>query len=207
MDAHPAQVFFMKHSLRQRLVWQCLGITLAAALVGALTARPLLRYLIDHRALHNGPWRTSASTGSANANPWERAAVALAGLYALTSQEAVYYTTFTDSEGRALRGSCEYRVLGQVPPARWWSLTVYGADHYLVPNAAGLYARHAGNLPLRPEGGLDIALSSQQESPGYLPIPQNDQFSLTLRLYNPAASVLEQLSAVALPAIHRERCA
>ena len=189
---------------RKSLAWTAL--VMASAIVGAATTKPLLRYLIDRHATHNGPWRTSANTGSAAANPWERAAVALAGLYALTPQEAVYYTAFTDSSGEMLRGECHYRVRGAPPPARWWSLTAYGADHYLVPNPAGLYARHAGNLPPSPDGRFDIALAPQATLEGSLPTPAEGPYSVTLRVYNPAPEVLAHLATLPLPSIIRESC-
>ena len=189
---------------RQALAWA--AVILASAVVGAASTKPLLRYLIDRHATHNGPWRTSANTGSAAANPWERAAVAVAGLYALTPQEAVYYTAFTDSDGKTLRGECRYRVQGVPPPARWWSLTAYGADHYLVPNPANLYARHAGNLPPSPDGHFDITLAPQAIAEGILPTPAEGPYSVTLRVYNPAPAVLAQLATLPLPSIVRESC-
>ncbi|MES2883386.1 MAG: DUF1214 domain-containing protein [Pseudomonadota bacterium] len=191
-------------ALRKALAWA--AVILASALVGAFSTKPLLRYLIDRHATHNGPWRTSANTGSVAANPWERAAVAVAGLYALTPQEAVYYTAFTDSSGETLRGECRYRVQGAPPPARWWSLTAYGADHYLVPNAAGVYARHAGNLPPSPDGRFDIALAPQAATELSLPTPAEGPYSVTLRVYNPAPAVLAQLATLPLPTIVRESC-
>ncbi len=185
---------------------QLTAVVLAAAVAGALATKPLLAYLIDRYALRNGPWRTSIDTGSASANPYERAAVALAGLYALTPAEAVYFTAFTDSAGETLRGECRYRLRGTPPPARWWSLTAYGADHYLVPNAAGIYARHAGNLPAEADGHFEIALAAKADAANGLPIPPEGPFSLTLRLYNPGPAVLTQLATVSLPSITAEGC-
>jgi len=181
-------------------------VVVAAAITGAATTKPLLSLLIDRGAVHNGPWRTSATTGSAAGNPWEKAAVALAGLYALTPQEAVYFTAFTDSAGEALRGECRYRVQGAAPPARWWSITAYDADHYLVRNQAGLYARHAGNLPMSAGGRFDFALSATATAETGLPIPVEGPFSLTVRVYNPAPAVLAQLATLPLPVIVREGC-
>lgn len=189
-----------------RRLLQATAVVIAAAMTGAVLTKPLLAYLIDHHALHNGPWRTSAHTGSVAANPYERAAVAVAGLYALTPAEAVYYTAFTDSGGEALRGDCRYRVTGTPPPARWWSLTAYGADHYLVPNAAQRYARHAGNLPPSADGRFDIDLSPRPSADHGLPTPAEGAFSLTLRLYNPQPEVAAQLASLPLPRIIREGC-
>lgn len=186
--------------------WRVIGVVIAAAISGALVTQPLLAYLIDQRATRNGPWRTSANTGRAAANPWERAAVALAGLYALTPEEAIYFTAFTDSAGEVLRGECRYRLRGRPPPARWWSVTVYGADHYLVPNDAQVYARNPGTLPTRADGGFDIALAANAVGVSTLPLPASGPFSLTLRLYNPPAEVMGMLPTLSLPGIVREDC-
>jgi hypothetical protein len=186
--------------------WPLTVVVLAAALTGALSTKPLLGVLMERHATHNGPWRTSATTGSSAANPWERATVALAGLYALTPQEAIYYTAFTDSSGEPLRGDCRYAVRGTAPPARWWSLTAYGADHFLVPNPAHRYARNASNLRVGPDGRFEIAVAAQAPAENGLPSPPQGPFSLTLRLYNPAPDVLQQIATLPLPRITREGC-
>ena len=181
-------------------------VVLAAALSGVLLTQPLLRLLIDHYATRNGPWRTSGDTGRADANPYTRAAVAIAGLYALTPQEAVYFTAFTDSSGEPLRGECHYQLIGQPPAARWWSITVYGADHFLVPNAAGRYSRNANTLSFEADGHFKLDLASTASGDNSLPIPERGPFSLTLRLYNPPASVLAALETTALPTLTRGDC-
>lgn len=192
--------------MQLRAVVQTAGVVLAAAVTGALITKPLVGHLMDQQAIHNGPWRTSATTGSADANPYERAAVAIAGLYALTREEAIYYTALSDNSGEPLRGECRYRVQGTPPPARWWSLTAYGADHFLVPNAAGVYARNANTLPLAADGRYTLMLASDATADSGLPIPTSGPFSLTLRLYNPAPQVLTQLATLALPTIALEHC-
>mgnify|MGYP001612849531 CR=1 FL=1 len=179
---------------------------LAAAITGALTTKPLIGHLMQQQAIHNGPWTTSNNTGSSDANPWERAAIAIAGLYALSRDEAIYFTAFTDSSGNKLRGDCRYRVRGAAPSARWWSLTLYGADHYLVPNSADVYAQSPASLPPMVDGRFDIAVAPNVTGPATLPSPASGAFSLTLRLYNPPTEVLGQLPALALPEIQREGC-
>ncbi len=195
--------------LRTRTYLQLGATTLAAAVVGVLLLKPVLGLLMERNSIHNGPWRTSADTGSAAADPWTRAAVAIAGLYALSREEAVYYTAFTDSAGDTLRGECRYRISGTPPPARWWSLTVYGADHYLVPNTANRYAINAGNFRPDALGRMQIALIAEAVGTAQadaLPIPAQGPYSLTLRLYNPPPSLAAQLASVPLPTIQREAC-
>src|SRR5262245_22551598 len=91
-------------------------------------------------AVSDGPWQTSLDTGSSAANMYQRARVAVHGLLALNRSETIYYTANTDSDGAPLTGACRYELTGRDPPARWWSITAYGADDYLIPNPAGRYS-------------------------------------------------------------------
>lgn len=187
------------------------GTVLSAAVAGVLLLRPVLTTLMERNSVHNGPWRTSATTGSAEGNPWERAAVAVGGLYALRREEAIYFTAFTDSTGEPLRGECRYRLEGPTPPARWWSLTAYGADHFLVPNTAGRYAVNGHSLPSAARERIELELSADADAaatrPDLLPVPPRGAFSVTLRLYNPPSELAEQLASVPLPRIQRGDCA
>ena len=182
------------------------GFVLAAWLTGALAARPVITWMMDRTAIHNGPWRTSAGAGAADANIYERAAIAVAGLYALAKKETVYYTAFVDSDGRPLDGRCEYQLVGWPFPARWWSLTMYGADNYLVENAANIYSRHATNLEFAADGSYAVQISSQTKAHNWLPAPAEGAFSITLRLYNPEAAIYDRLGSIALPTIARASC-
>lgn len=182
------------------------ALVAAAIITGVLATRPAMRFALERSSIHNGPWSTSPATGGSDAGFYLRSFVAVAGLYALSSKETVYYTAFTDDAGRALDGRCDYRVAGRALPARWWSMTAYGADHYLVPNAAGIHSRHAGNLALAADGGYVVALSAQESAGDWLPAPASGLFSVTLRLYNPQPQVQADLGGLALPSITRGAC-
>jgi hypothetical protein len=191
-------------SISTGLRWAVL--VLAAVATGILATRPLMRHALERQAVRNGPWGTSVGAGSADANFYLRSFIAVAGLYALAKEETVYYTAFLDGDGRELDGRCDYRVTGRALPARWWSLTLYGADHFLVENSANVYSRHADNLELAPDGTYAIAVSAREQRRNWLPAPAQGEFSITLRLYNPAPSVHENLATLALPAIDRGDC-
>jgi hypothetical protein len=186
--------------------WRWAGVVVAGVVAGVLATRPVITALVERAAVRAGPWRTHAATGSADANPYERAAIAVAGLYALSKDETVYYTAFTDSAGQPLDGRCDYRLIGRPLPSRWWSLTLYGADHYLVANAPGIHSRHATNLAFEPDGSYVVPVSAQAQPRNWLPAPAQGDFSITARLYNPDAAVLRDLAAVAMPQIERGAC-
>lgn len=191
-------------SINQR--WRWAGVVLAGIATGVLAARPIVAALVERSAVRAGAWRTSVATGSVDANLYERAAIAVAGLYALSKDETVYYTAFTDSAGVPLDGRCDYRLAGEPLPSRWWSLTLYGDDHYLVDNPARIYSRHAGNLEFDPAGAYVITVSAQSQPRNWLPAPASGAFSITARLYNPDPAIRRDPTAVALPRIERGAC-
>lgn len=198
---------------RPRIAWG--GAVSAAILGGILAARPAITAVSERGMIRNGPWTTLAATGSTEANPYERAAVAVAGLYALAPHEALYFTAFTDDSGAALSGRCDYRVHGAAPAARWWSITLYGADHYLVANSAGVHSRHAGNLQgpapgAGPTGAgsivIDVSALPPAQASHWLPAPEDAPFSLTLRTYHPSPALAQHRASAALPSIERRAC-
>ncbi len=159
--------------------------------------------------VQSGPWMTNAHVGAPSADAALRASVAVVGLLALNRSETVYYNAWSDSDGAPLSSDCVYRIVGRDPPARWWSITAYGADHYLIPNAAHGYSvgrttverDAAGEFVVR-VGGAPAARNWIATPPAAPPVP----FSLTLRLYNPEDVVTRDLAALPLPRIEREAC-
>lgn len=182
------------------------ALVLGALATGVIATKPLMKFMVERSSIHAGPWGTLAATGSADANFYERSVVAVIGIYALSHQETVYYTAFTDSDGRTLDGRCDYVLAGRPLPARWWSFTMYGDDSYLVPNTARIFSRHASNLEFEPDGSYRIAVSAQSQPRNWLPAPAGGAFSVTARLYNPATSVVERPAEVPMPRIERGAC-
>ena len=82
--------------------------------------------------------------GAYGRNYLGRAVIATAALGANTRPETVYPLAVDDVEGRPLSGRHRYTIRfprGQLPPAdAFWSVTMYGKDRYLVPNAIDRYA-------------------------------------------------------------------
>jgi hypothetical protein len=181
----------------------------AAIVLGLSSAGVAIRSGLSSGQVANGPWRTSLVTGSVDADAHTRARVAVGGLLALAPSETIYFNADVDDAGRPLDRRCDYRVSGTELPARWWSLTAYGADHFLIPNDAGRYSFSQTTLGREPGGRWAIAVSGESQAGNWLPSgrPQDGgPFALTLRLYNPAPEVHERAATVALPRIERLGC-
>jgi len=153
----------------------------------------------------DGPWRTSLYTGSSEGGPYLRANIAVHGLLALSREETIYYTAAGDSDGNALDGNCTYRVEGRDPPTRWWSITAYGSDDFLIPNVADLYSISMNSVARWADGTFVVTLSKAQAEGNWIPVV-GGRFDLTIRLYNPQAAVVADPAHVALPTIKMAGC-
>jgi hypothetical protein len=150
----------------------------------------------------DGPWRTSLYAGSSEGSPYLRAQIAVHGLLALGREETIYYTAADDSDGKTLNGNCSYQIEGRDLPARWWSITVYGADDFLIPNSADRYSVSMNSVARRVDGTFVVTLSKGQAEGNWIPV-SGGRFSVTIRLYNPQAAVAADPEDVPLPAIRK----
>jgi hypothetical protein len=185
----------------------CLEIPCGSSARQRARRRPDLAHGVQaqRRRVKDGPWRTSLTTGSGESGPYRRAFVALHGLFALDRSETVYYTAGTDSDGRPLDGDCRYVISGRDPEARWWSITAYGADDYLIANPEHRYSVSKSSLVRGAGGGFVVALGGAAAANNWIALAPG-RFSLTLRLYNPGPSVLLHPGDAALPRVNRVAC-
>jgi hypothetical protein len=186
------------------------GIAAGAAPAGkAVAAAPAAAARIMRRAerranrfgaRRNSGWLLPGPyVGAYGRNYLGRAVIAMAALGANTRPETVYPLAVADAKGRALSGRHRYVVRfprGQLPPAdAFWSLTMYGADRYLVPNPIDRYAIGDRTQGLRRgrDGSLTIHIQRARPSgvaaANWLPAP-GGRFRLALRIYEPRRSAL-----------------
>lgn len=180
---------------------------LVGAVLGAATAWAAINMGVGAFTERYGAWTHSRAAGSESADPYTRAIIARAGLLALNAGEARYFTLAEDEEGRPLSDSCVYELTGRDLDTRWWSVTIYASDHYLVRNTDHAAAIDATRVRARDDGfwRARVApvrgdavhwLSSRSAGRG---------FSLTLRVYNVGRDF--QASAETLPVLTTLSCA
>ena len=187
-----------------RRIATAVGVFVVATVLALLAAWGMLLHNPWQQGIANGPWRTSLVTGSTSADMYTRAYVAVTGLFALNPSEAIYFSASVDDAGRPLRAQCSYRVEGLSVPARWWSITAYADDNFLIPNTANRFSYNMGNLDV--SGGKRFSISAAPtEQPGnWLPTGTNGKgFTLLLRLYNASPETIASLRTLSLPSILR----
>lgn len=114
------------------------------------------------------------------------------------SEELVTPIARADERGATLTGAHAYTLrfpTGQLPPARYWRITLYDEKGALVPNELGRVA--IGNMAekVQPSADGSLTIHVQRESPGkakeatWLPAPSG-AFYLVMRMYQPEQRML-----------------
>lgn len=154
-------------------------------------------------------WKSSPTIGSSASNPTERALIARKGLLALARKETVYFSLSKDTAGAPLDANCTYEITGALngPQARWWSITLYAADDYLAVNGDEAGSVDVTRMGASPDGSYVVTVSpSRGAARNWLSSKNAKQFSLSLRLYNPAPEVQADMTTANLPSLSKLSC-
>lgn len=205
-----AVLVFLRGGRHAASFWTWLGVWqwAAAVIPGIALGLASAFFLVTsgRGELHAGAWATSLTYGSAEADIYTRARVALFGLLALSREQTIYFTAARDSAGRPLSGDCTYLVKGRDLDARWWSLTAYGPDSHLIANEPGIYSYSKTTVAREADGGFVLRVSAAPQPGNWLPVKPGERFDMTMRFYNPAPSLAADLTGAPLPTIAREDC-
>jgi hypothetical protein len=147
-----------------------------------------------------GYWSTTDNNASFGTDYFTRTAVAKSNILVNAPAETKYFYQDLDSAGQRLTGSGEYTVTfpkAAMPPVDgFWSLTLYDAQHFFVPNELSRFSLGTKNKTLRYNEDGSLTLYVQEAPPGkdrepnWLPAPSGD-FSLFLRAYGPKTPVVD----------------
>jgi hypothetical protein len=158
-------------------------------------------------AVEAGPWVASPRNGSLDVDPYARAMLAYSGELPLGAAEGISFLAHNDSMGAPLNAHCDYILSGQVPKARYWTVTLVSPEGFPFANPARRYGFTSAEILRAPGGDFEIALSRRARPGNWLPIEDASKFMLMLRLYDPDLNIATlSLDAASLPAITRKNC-
>lgn len=185
-----------------------------AAFIGAVLILGLASswYMIDVGTTltteKHGPWIGWTSAGRADADPYTRAHFARLGTLQLTTEIAITYLAYTDSEGKRLHSSCEYVVEGRDTGNNWWSLTVFNDRGDLIANAAQRHAYTSQSTALRPDGSFAVTLSREASPGNWLPTGGAGRLAMMYTTFDVRTSMLGKADTEpkTLPVIRRVQC-
>jgi hypothetical protein len=185
----------------RKIIITC-GVLIVACGLAIGSAWVLVLHGPSAGGIATGPWRMSAVAGSVDAGMYARARIAITGLFALNPSETIYFEASSDNAGNRLRGGCVYQINGAVLPAKWWSVTAYADDLFLIPNPINRFSFNMGNVGTV-DGRFTVTAAGVAQPGNWLPTGA-DGFHLIVRLYNPFPASVGNPGGIALPSIRAQ---
>jgi hypothetical protein len=153
-----------------------------------------------------GPWVAWPKAGALEADPYSRAVFARRGDIPMAPVEGLTFFASQDDTGDDLTARCQYEVFGAFPPARAWTLSVYGPDGRLHAGSSGRSAMTSAEALVERQR-VSVALSSEPKPGNWLPLGGDQKLVLALRFYEtPLSAVAAGLDRSRLPVLRRIAC-
>ncbi|MEL7273042.1 MAG: DUF1214 domain-containing protein [Pseudomonadota bacterium] len=159
-------------------------------------------------ALTVGRWTAWPLAGSRDADPYTRAKVAADGEVPLGAAEGLAFHALTDEAGRALRRQCQYRLSGQTPPARYWTLAAHGLTGAVLGDGPVDASRLISHKMLRSsDGRFSLEVGPRLAGGNWLAVRGQGEYQLILRLYDSPITSTRGIVDPEMPRIELLGCA
>lgn len=154
-----------------------------------------------------GNWVAFPQHGTPQADPYSRARFSREADLALGRAEGLVFTARRDADGQLLSLECAYRIEGEFPPSRFWTLSARDAEDALIVTDGGRApALHSLALLRHPDEAADVGVSARAAPGNWLAVQGSGPFTLVLTLYDTAIASSARIGEVELPRIVREGC-
>lgn len=183
-----------------------IGVASAVAL-GLWSAWLAVRSPAPIDTIELGAWQAWPNAGTADADPYSRARLARTGEIPLGSGEGLTLLALNDDSGEPLRQACDYRIVGQTPPARLWTVALEDPDGRIIKDAGGASALGSDTLLRAPDGSFEIVLSARPQTGNWISTKNAARFRVVVRLYDTTARTGTALTTLFMPRIARDHCA
>lgn len=152
-----------------------------------------------------GSWNTIGKDKDVNSDDLlSIAQIAVYATYPLTKKEVIYLNANTDSDGNPIDSKSDYVIEGKQFDARYWSITAYDQDGFLIKNSNNKFSYNYENVKYAADStSYKINLSATEKSENWLPTTGAQKIALVIRLYQPSDSLRNNIVAEALPIIKK----
>lgn len=190
-----------------RLLLGTLFALIVAAAVGLGATYLALSRGAAFGGLTIGSWTAWPKTGTAEADPYARAAIARTGQLPMALGDGVSFTAKTDDNGKLLDGRCDVVISGVTPVARFWTLTLYNVDGQLAANSIDRYGFTSQEIVRLADGSFTITIAPRANPGNWLPTGGVERYVLILRLYDTAVGVSTKAGReVPMPTVVTRSC-
>jgi hypothetical protein len=136
-----------------------------------------------------GAWTARPRTGTAEVDPYSRAAIARSGELPVGTGDGVAFTATADDRKKPLDGRCDVLVSGVTPAARFWTLALYDTTGHLVANSLQRYGFTSQEIIRASDGSFELRIASRARAGNWLPTGGIERYTLMLRLYDTPVGV------------------
>jgi hypothetical protein len=161
----------------------------------------------DLGTLTIGAWTARPRSGSADIDPYSRAAIARSGELPIGTGDGIAFLATASDDKRPLDGRCDVIVSGVTPPARFWTLTLYDRKGRLVANSLQRYGFTSEEIVRNSDGSFTVSVASRARAGNWLPTGGIERYVLMLRLYDTPVGVATRTQRDApMPSVATGKC-
>jgi hypothetical protein len=158
-------------------------------------------------AIRLGAWEAFPSLHTVEADPYAKSHRARAGKLLYGTAEGLVFTAVDDDGGARLTAGCSYRIAGQTPPARLWTLFTAGEDGEPLPPIEGRpSALNSWTVLRNPDSSFDVTVSQDARAGNWLALPAAGDFRLVLTLLDSPAASNSGLIDLSMPKLEKIGC-
>ena len=172
-----------------RLLLGSLYTFIVAAAVGLGSTWYALTRDTGFGTLKIGAWTARPKTGTADIDPYARAAIARTGALPVSLGDGVAFVATRDDGGRPLDGRCDAVISGSTPAARYFTLTLYEPDGKLVANSLDRQGFTSEELVRHQDGSFEVTVAPRARPGNWLPTGGVERYILVLRFYDTSVGV------------------
>lgn len=180
-------------------------LTLVIAIIGgALSVSHVLKTFDGFGRLQIGQWEAYPDAGTENADAYARARAAQRGDIAIGRAEGLIFHAWRDDHGEPFKAGCTYRLSGDLPEARMF--TLYAATPSLRPIVALSplpVELSSQNILRRENSPLVISIGPDAQPGNWLAIDGKGRFTLILTLYDTPIAATTGLAKLVMPRVER----
>jgi hypothetical protein len=133
--------------------------------------------------------------------------VARTGELPVGSGDGVAFYAHTDDAGQILDGRCDVVASGITPQARFWTMTLYDPEGWLVANSVQRHGFTSQEIIRRSDGTFEITVGPRARPGNWLPTGGVEKYLLVLRLYDTPIGMATRTGRDApMPSITRRAC-
>ncbi|MBO6757743.1 MAG: DUF1214 domain-containing protein [Roseibium sp.] len=185
-------------------------VLICGSLLGVASAYLVMERERPLAAVRMGPWEAYPTAGTADADPYSIAIYTRGAVIPLASGEGLALFARTETDGRRLDPACSYRIRGQTPTARLWTLTATDEHGDLMETMAGRTHLTSRQLLRAPDGRFDIIAAADAQPGNWLPLAvsprEGSGLIFTLRLYDAPVTTGAAFDGATMPDIERVTC-